>query len=79
MATVINNPGSDAGNGGGNGGGSGVILGIVLAIVILGLLYLFAWPNMRGTAPAPAQQSAPEADSGTTVEVPDQIDVNVKQ
>lgn len=61
MATVINNPG----NGESNGGGAGLIIGIVILVVVVALFFIYGLPAMRNN------------DSGTTVNVPDQIDVNV--
>jgi len=64
MATVINNPDS----GGRDGGGSGVIVGVIVAIIILVLFFLYALPAIRGTT-----------KSGTTVNIPDKINVDVNQ
>lgn len=83
MATVINNPGSSSDN----NSGTGILIGVILfALLVLGLLY-FGLPYLRGTggsSTAPTNETinveAPEAPSGggTTIEVPDQIDVNVQ-
>ena len=79
MATFTNNPG---GGESANDGGSGLIVGIVIAIVVLAVVFLFVLPNMRGGNATPAPAAAPAADNGgdtMNVEVPDQIDVNVKK
>jgi hypothetical protein len=81
MATIINNPGREGGNSG-NGSG-GLIIGIVVAIVVLIIVFMFVLPNMRGTAPATTNTPAPSANDGgadtVNVEVPDEIDVNMKK
>lgn len=78
MATVINNPGPSNGDGGNSGGGSGVVIGVVLAIVILGILFFYVLPNMGGNAPADPAPAANDGGGDTTIEVPDEIDVNVE-
>lgn len=86
MATIINNPGGGE-SANANGGGSGLIVGIVIAIVVLAIVFLFVLPNMRGGNATPAPAAAPEAmeptanDGGDTmnIEVPDEIDVNIKR
>lgn len=79
MATIINNPGgTDGGNS--NGGGSGLIIGVVIAIVVLAILFIYVLPNMRGGADTePATTGGSNTPSTVNVEVPDQIDVNVKK
>ena len=66
MATIINNPG-DGNNSGGNA--AGIIVGIVLVVIVLFVFFVYGLPAIRGT-----RQS-----SGTTVNVPDKIDVNVNK
>ncbi len=47
--------------------GVGMVMGVLLAIVIIALFFVYALPAMRG------------ANRGTTVNVPDKLDVNVNQ
>lgn len=65
MATIINNP--DAGSGSSSGGGAGILIGALVAIVIIALFFIYALPAIRNNK------------SGTTVNVPDKINVNVNQ
>ena len=64
MATVINNPDS----GGDNSGGMGMVIGAIVLVLILILFFVYGLPALRGGS---------DAGSGTQVNVPDQIDVNV--
>jgi hypothetical protein len=64
MATIINNP-SDSNNA---GSGAGLIIGIVIAIIVLFIFIVYALPALRGSRSA-----------GTTVNVPDKINVNVNK
>jgi len=64
MTTIINNP--DTG-GGKSGGGAGLIIGAVVVIAIIALFILYGLPALR------------RSTSGTTVNVPDKINVNVNQ
>lgn len=64
MATVINNPGQ--GDGDNSGGGAGLIIGVIVAIVIIVLFVVYGIPALKSGS-----------DSGTQVNVPDQIDVNI--
>jgi uncharacterized membrane protein len=61
MATIINNPDS----GEGNGGGTGMIVGIVVLVLIVILFVAYGLPAIRNN------------NKGTTVNVPDKVDVNV--
>ena len=61
MATVINNPDS----GDHSGGGAGMIIGAVILVLVLIIFFVYGLPAIRGT------------NKGTTVNVPDKIDVNV--
>ncbi len=56
-------------------GGSGVILGVVIAIIVLILLFLFVIPNMGGGSGAGTGSGA-GSGGGTTIEVPDEVNVN---
>ena len=62
MATIINNPDS----GSGNGGGMGMIIGAIILVIVLIIFFVYGLPAIRGTN-----------NKGTTVNVPDKIDVNV--
>lgn len=66
MATIINNPDTGSRD---SGGGAGIIIGVVVAIIILFVFFVYALPAMRGS----------KQDSGTTVNVPGKIDVNVNK
>lgn len=63
MATIINNPDS----GSGNGGGAGMVIGAVIVLVIIVLFFIYGLPALRGSR------------SGTTIQVPDKINVNVSK
>lgn len=84
MATVINNPPAGGNTASGDGGsGMGMVLGILLAIIIVFLFIVFGWPAMRGnggetgtTTPAP---NTTDNNEGTTLNVPDEIDVNIQK
>lgn len=65
MATIINNPTPTATEGGGSGG---LVLGMVVALIVVLLFFFVALPAMRDTSSTP----------NTTIEVPDQVDVNVQ-
>lgn len=62
MATIINNPDSGGGN---DGGGTGMIVGIIVLVLIVILFLVYGLPAIRGN------------NKGTTVNVPDKVDVNV--
>ena len=49
----------------GSGGGMGMVLSVLLVIVVIVLFFVYGLPAMRGT------------NRGTTVNVPDQVDINV--
>lgn len=55
-------------------GGSGVILGVVIAIIVLILLFLFVIPGLGGGAGSGTDTEAPSG--GTTIEVPENVNVN---
>lgn len=63
MTTVVNNPPSNN-----DSGGMGMIIGL---IVLLALGFLFFWYGL------PAIRSM--QSSGTQINVPSQVDINVKQ
>ena len=63
MTTIVNNPAPT--NEGSNP--TGLILGIVILLAILGLLYFYGLPAFRN------------ASSGTQINVPDKVDVNINQ
>ena len=64
MPTIINNPSTDNGN----SGGAGVIIGIVLTIAILAIFFLYGLPSLRKNN-----------TSGTTVNVPDKVQIDVNK
>ncbi len=63
MATVINNP-TPSNN---SGGGTGMIVGLIVLVVLGYLFFVYGLPALRQT------------QSGTQINVPSKIDVNVKQ
>jgi len=63
MTTIINPGGGEGGN------GVGMILGVIIVIVVLVLLFVYGLPAIRGN----------NADEGTNINIPDQIDINVDQ
>jgi len=67
MATIINNPGNDS-SGGGSGG---LIVAVIAIIIVLALFFMYGLPAMRNNGKTNS--------GGTTVEVPDKIDVNVNK
>jgi hypothetical protein len=64
MATIINNPPENT-----DSGGAGLIIGIVMAIIIVFLFVAYALPALRKN----------NNNSGTTINVPDKVDVNVNK
>lgn len=65
MATIINNP--DSGSSDNGGGGFGMIVGAIVLVLILILFFVYGLPAIRGGGDS----------NGTTVNVPDKVDVNV--
>lgn len=65
MATIINNPNSD---GEGTGGSMGMVFGIVIAIAIIVLFVVYGLPALRNSN---------TQRSGTQVNVPESVDVNL--
>ena len=63
MTTVVNNPPANDA-----GGGMGMIVGLIVLLIIGFLFFWYGLPALR------SMQS-----SGTQINVPNQIDVNVKQ
>ena len=74
MATIINNPPTQA-PAPSDGGGSfaGIIIGIVLLVVVGFFLFAYGLPMLRET------QSMNNTNSSPTINIPDTIDVNVKK
>ena len=68
MATVINNPPGSGESAG--GGGAGLVVGVIVAIILVVLFFVYALPALR---PVPGNQG----DGGTTIQIPDKLDVNV--
>lgn len=79
MATVVNQPDTA------NSAGMGMMIGAILLIVVVLAVFFYGIPMMRQQAPAqvPAVQNntmpAPAESSGTDINIPDKIDVNVNQ
>lgn len=69
MATVVNNP--PANTDGGNGG-NGFLLGVIVLIVFVILFVFYGLPMLGNTANNAGVQTP-------QVNVPDSVDVNVKQ
>lgn len=67
MATVINNPGNAEPSANSNASGMGFFMGMIVLLVIVLLVFYFGLPMVRSAA-----------NSGPSVQVPDQVDVNVK-
>lgn len=63
MATVINNP-PQSNN---SGGPMGMIIGLIVLVVLAYLLYVYGLPAFQ------------QMQGGTQINIPSQIDVNVKQ
>lgn len=66
MTTIINNPDTSGSNS--NSGGVGLIIAVVVIIAIIALFFLYGLPALRKSN-----------NSGTTVNVPDKIQVNVNK
>lgn len=64
MPTIINNPPQNASD---SGSSAGLIIGIILAAVLVFLFFAYGLPALR------------ERNSGTNINVPDRIDVNVSK
>lgn len=84
MATVINNPPAGNNTASGDGGsGMGMVLGILLALIIFFLFIIFGWPAIRGngggTGTPNNSENVDDAGGGTTLNVPDEIDVNIQK
>lgn len=69
MTTVVNNPAPSSNE----SSGMGMIIGALVIVAILVLIFFYGMPFFRGTA---SQNSAPQNDSAT-IEIPEQVDVNV--
>lgn len=66
MATIVNNP--QPVEQPSNNGGNNFLLGVILIIIVIVLVFYYGLPYLRAGIP-----------SGTQVNVPSNIDVNVKQ
>lgn len=66
MATIVNTTPAATND---SGSGSQFLIGAIVLLVVAFLFFYYGLPAMRNAA-APAQQ-------GTSIQVPDQIDVNV--
>lgn len=68
-------------SGGSDSGGSGLLIGGTILVVIVLLLVFYGLPAIRrATQSSAPMQQAPQTDNGGgTVEIPDEIDVNVNQ
>ncbi len=74
MATVINNPPTQAPAPSDGGGSATVMLVAVVLIAFVGFLFfVYGLPAMRGNQDAKSTPSSP------TINVPDTIDVNIKK
>lgn len=65
MTTVVNTPGSTSSD----SSGMGMIIGVIVLLAIVFLIFFYGMPLLRGTSTQ--QNNAP------SVQVPDQVDVNV--
>jgi hypothetical protein len=63
MATVINNPGQSEST----GGGTGIVVGAIVLLVVVALFFMYGLPAMRNT------------NQGSTVNVPDRVQVDVNE
>lgn len=70
MATIVNNP--PAGQQSESNSGGMFLIGAIILLVTVFLFFYYGVPAMRNAA-----SSVPTQQGGTSVEVPDQIDVNV--
>ena len=76
MATIINTPSAPANE----SNGMGFLIGAVLLIVVVFVLLYTFLPMLRGAAQnAAPQNQGSDNGGGTTIQVPDQIDVNLNQ
>lgn len=74
MATIINNPPTQAPAPSDGGSGLvGILVGIVILVMVGFLFFVYGLPALRGT------QSTDDSNSGPTINVPDTIDINVKK
>lgn len=64
MATIINNPDS----GSDKGSGVGMIVGAIVLVLVLTLFFIYGLPVIRNSS---------TKSNGSTINVPDKIDVNV--
>jgi hypothetical protein len=69
MTTVVNTPGGSTSS---DSSGMGMIIGVIVLLAIVFLIFFYGMPFLRGTATQ--QNSAPAPAS---VNLPDQVDVNV--
>lgn len=67
MATIINNPDNNG------SGGMGMVVGAVVVLAVFLLFFFYGFSPQRGD-----DGGTRSGDSGTTVNVPDKIEVDVK-
>lgn len=82
MATIVNNPPAMPAQQSEGGSGVGVIVGVILTIIVILFFAFYGIPSWRGNnqGSAPAPQAAPAQESGgTTIQVPDKINVDVNK
>jgi hypothetical protein len=65
MPTIINNPPGSPNN---DSSSAGLIIGLILIIAVLVLFFVYGLPALRNNA-----------SKGTTINVPDKVDVNVNK
>lgn len=71
MTTIVNSPApAPVQPSGDNSGGMGFVLGIIILVAFLAILFIYGLPMIK---------NATKATQGTTINVPDKIDVNVNQ
>lgn len=73
MATIINNPPTQAPAASEGGSMTGMLIAIVVIAIIGFLFFVYGLPAMRGN------QGANSTNSNPTITVPDTIDVNIKK
>lgn len=80
MTTVVNNPPATNTGGDNGSGGMGMVLGVLLAIIIVFLFVVFAWPALQGKGGGtPSNGGNTDGTGGTTLNIPDKIDVNIEK
>lgn len=76
MSTIVNTPAA-----GENTGGSGFLIGVVLLVILVILFFVYAVPYMGRAGQSAAQGASQAAPQGgdAQINVPKDINVNVKQ